>query len=49
MGSEHMCVGFIFWDVEINNDFEVIALATRIALAAGYAFVRGRSRSGGYF
>jgi hypothetical protein len=24
MGSEYMCVGFIFWDVEINNDFEDI-------------------------
>jgi hypothetical protein len=27
-----MCVGFILWDVEINNDFEDITLATRINL-----------------
>jgi hypothetical protein len=24
IGSEHMCVSFILWDVEINNDFEDI-------------------------
>jgi hypothetical protein len=28
----NMCVGFIFWDVEINNDFEDITLATRVNL-----------------
>ena len=31
--KEHMCVGFIFWDVEINNDFEDITLATRVIFA----------------
>jgi hypothetical protein len=27
-----MCVGFIFWDDEINNDFEDITLATTVNL-----------------
>ena len=28
IGRKHMCVGFIFWDVETNNDFGDI---TRVA------------------
>ena len=29
-----MCVGFIFWDVEINNDFEDITmLAFKVGLS----------------
>ena len=32
IGSEHMCVGFIFWDVEMNNDFEDITSNTDTSL-----------------
>jgi hypothetical protein len=34
IGIMHMCVGFIFWDVEINNDFEDIDGCRSLKFAA---------------